>query len=52
MIRNTQALVLPINAKRELIIKSIKNFSYYKYFIRRITKSYVKYPFFLKINNI
>jgi hypothetical protein len=50
MIRNTQALVLPINAKRELIIKSIKNLSYFTYFMRNITKSYVKYPFFLKGN--
>ena len=50
MNKNTQALVFPINAKRELILKSIKNLSYFVYFMRNISKSSVKYPFYLKGN--
>ena len=48
---DTQAMVLPFKAKRELIQKSIINLSYFTYFIRKISKSYVKYPFFIEGNS-
>ena len=47
---DTQAMVLNIKAKRELIQKSIINLSYFTYFMRKISKSYVKYPFFILLN--
>ena len=47
---DTQAMVLNIKAKRELIQKSIINLSYFTYFMRKISKSYVKYPFFIEGN--
>ena len=47
---NTQAMLLPIKAKKELIQKSIINLSYFTYFVRKLSKSYVKYPFFIKGN--
>ena len=50
-VMDTQAMVLPFKAKRELIQKSIINLSYFTYFIRKLSKSYVKYPFFIEGNS-
>ena len=49
-VMDTQAMVLPFKAKREVIQKSIINLSYFTYFMRKISKSYVKYPFFIEGN--
>ena len=45
-----QSIGIPIKAKPELILKAIKNLSYFSYFTREIYKSFLKYPFFIKGN--
>ena len=43
-----QGIVIPINTKKENLLKAIKNLSYFTYYMRDFSKSLVKYPFFLK----
>ena len=45
-----QGIVIPINTKKENLLKAIKNLSYFTYYMRDFSKSLVKYPFFLKGN--
>ena len=45
-----QSISIHIKAQPELILKSIKNLSYFSYFTREISKTFIKYPFFIKGN--
>ena len=50
MEKYNQSIGIPIKAKPELILKAVKNLSYFSYFTREISKSFLKYPFFIKGN--
>jgi hypothetical protein len=45
-----QSITLHIKGKPELILKSIKNLSYFSYFTKEISKNLIKFPFFIKGN--
>ena len=45
-----QSITLHIKGKPELILKSIKNLSYFSYFTKEISKNFLKFPFFIKGN--
>ena len=46
-----QSITLHIKGKPELILKSIKNLSYFSYFTKEISKNLIKFPFFIKGNS-